>query len=63
MHHRVMNAENVKVLTDHLSHGLEFEKSHKMSSNNFYKKFNEGKLRGRQEYIKWFSAYKIRVTG
>ncbi len=28
-----------------------------MSSNNFYKKFNEGKLGDDREYIKWF-AYK-----
>lgn len=91
MHNRVMNAENVKVLDYHFSHGLEFEKKyigstinkmfkvelsmvkrelgkveivlsefekrHKMSSNNFYKKFNEGKLGDDREYIKWF-AYK-----
>jgi hypothetical protein len=35
----------------------EFEKSYKMSSDSFYKKFNEGKLGDDRGYISWF-AYK-----
>lgn len=34
-----------------------FEKRHKMSSDEFYKKFNAGKLGDDREYIKWY-AYK-----
>lgn len=34
-----------------------FEKRHKMSSDEFYEKFNAGKLGDDREYIKWY-AYK-----
>jgi len=35
----------------------DFEKRHKMSSDEFYEKFNAGKLGDDREYIKWY-AYK-----
>jgi tetrahydromethanopterin S-methyltransferase subunit G len=35
----------------------DFEKRHKMSSDEFYDKFNAGKLGDDREYIKWY-AYK-----
>lgn len=35
----------------------DFEKHHKMSSDEFYKKFSAGKLGDDREYIKWY-AYK-----
>ncbi len=35
----------------------DFEKRHKMSSDEFYEKFNAGKLGDDREYIKW-CAYK-----
>ncbi len=35
----------------------DFEKRHKMSSDEFYKKFNAGELGDDREYIKWY-AYK-----
>jgi len=35
----------------------EFEKRYKMGSEDFYKKFKEGKLGDNREYLKWF-AYK-----
>ncbi len=35
----------------------DFEKHHKMSSDEFYKKFSAGKLGDEREYIKWY-AYK-----
>ena len=33
----------------------DFEKRHKMSSDDFYEKFNAGKLGDDREYIKWYS--------
>lgn len=35
----------------------DFEKCHKMNSDEFYEKFNKGKLGDDREYIKWY-AYK-----
>jgi hypothetical protein len=35
----------------------DFEKRHKMSSDEFFKKFSAGKLGDDREYIKWY-AYK-----
>ena len=35
----------------------DFEKRHKMSSDEFYEKFNSGELGDDREYIKWY-AYK-----
>ncbi len=35
----------------------DFEKRHKMSSDEFYEKFNAGELGDDREYIKWY-AYK-----
>ena len=33
----------------------DFEKRHKMSSDDFYEKFNAGKLGDDREYIKWYA--------
>ncbi len=42
----------------HVKNSLtDFEKRHKMSSEEFYDKFNTGKLGDGREYIKWY-AYK-----
>ncbi len=49
-----MVKRELKKITDTLT---DLEKRHKMSSDEFYEKFNAGKLGDDREYIKWY-AYK-----
>ena len=52
----------VKRELNHVKNSLaDFEKRHKMSSDEFYEKFNAGKLGDDREYIKWY-AYKDTVN-
>lgn len=49
-----MVKRELKQIKDSLA---DFEKRHKMSSDEFFEKFNAGKLGDDREYIKWY-AYK-----
>ena len=55
---KAINSQLVKRELKQVKNSLaDFEKRHKMSSDEFFEKFNAGKLGDDREYIKWY-AYK-----